>query len=66
MGYIGQRMSERAAAAYDIVDDFSKINLDDLEQMDRYVRSKTKEEKAAKSAEKYAIITYFWTENRGF
>ena len=50
---------------YDIVDDFSKINLDDLEQMDRYIRSKMKEEKAAKSAEKYAIITYYWTENRG-
>lgn len=50
---------------YDVVDDFSKINLDDLEQMDRYIRSKSKEEKAAKSAEKYAIITYYWSENRG-
>lgn len=50
---------------YDIVDDFSKICIDDLEQMDRYIRSKLKEEKEAKKAERYAIITYYWTENRG-
>ena len=50
---------------YDIVDDFSKINLDDLEQMDRCARSEAKEEKEAKKAERWAIITYYWTENRG-
>lgn len=50
---------------YDIVDDFSKINLDDLDQIDRLMRSKIAEEKIAKRSEKYAIITYFWTENRG-
>lgn len=50
---------------YDIVDDFSKICLDDLEQMDRCARSEAKEEKEAKKAEIWAIITYYWTENRG-
>ena len=50
---------------YDVVDDFSKINLDDLEQIDRRTRSKMAEEKIAKCSEKYAIITYYWTENRG-
>ena len=50
---------------YDIVDDFSKINLDDLEQIDRWTRSKIAEAKIAKRSDKYAIITYYWTENRG-
>ena len=50
---------------YDITDDFSKINLDDLEQIDRWTRSKMAEEKIAKRSDKYAIITYYWTENRG-
>ena len=50
---------------YDIVDDFSKINLDDLDQIDRWMRSKMAEAKIAKCSEKYAIITYYWTENRG-
>lgn len=50
---------------YDIVDDFSKINIDDLEQIDRWMRSKMAEEKISKCSEKYAIITYHWTENRG-
>lgn len=50
---------------YDIVDDFSKINLDDLEQIDRWNRSKMAEAKIEKCSEKYAIITYHWTENRG-
>lgn len=50
---------------YDIVDDFSKICLDDLEQMDRCARSEAKEEKEAKKAERWAVITYYWTENRG-
>ena len=50
---------------YDITDDFSKINLDDLDQIDRYMRSKMAEAKIAKCSDKYAIITYYWTENRG-
>ena len=50
---------------YDVVDDLSEICIDDLEQMDRCIRSKLKEEKEAKKAERYAIITYYWTENRG-
>ena len=49
---------------FDIVD-FSKIDIDFLEEMDELTRAKLKEMKKGKNADKYAIITYYWTENRG-